>query len=441
MLELRYQKGLIIFEGEFTIPLARKDERINKYVAEGIKYKEIINYLESSEKPYRDNVLDLLTGLADLNSNISLRPYQKEALKAWNGEKRGIVIMPTGSGKTILGLKIIEQINSATLIVVPTLDLVAQWKNEIKEAFDIKAGEFTGDSKELKEITVTTYDSAYLNAEYLGNKVRLVIFDEVHHLASEGYRQIAETFATPFRLGLTATYEREDGLHSVLPQIVGEVVYRTDIDDLAGEYLADYNVERISIEFTPDEKKKYEKNRKIFRNYLISRNIQLNSASDFQKIVMRSGRDPAARSAILAHKKAEKIAFNSENKIKFLRTVLNKEDRIIIFTKYNSMVYKISQTFFIPCITHKTSARERKRLLRQFRGGKYTAIVSSRVLDEGIDVPEANIGVIVSGTGSAREYIQRLGRLLRPKENKQAILYELVTKESTEINTAYRRKT
>ncbi|MFO8018572.1 MAG: DEAD/DEAH box helicase [Promethearchaeia archaeon] len=381
--------------------------------------------------------MNLVPSPASLHSEITLRPYQKEALNTWNKQKRGIVIMPTGSGKTILGLKIAEQINSATLIIVPTLDLVSQWKSEIKEAFDIKVGEFTGNSKDLKGITVTTYDSAYLNAEHMGNKFKLVIFDEIHHLASEGYRHIAEIFAIPFRLGLTATYEREDGLHTVLPEIVGDVIYRAEIDDLAGKYLAEYRVEKISIEFTPGEKKAYEKNRKIFRNYLISRNIRMNSASDFQKIVMRSGRDPAARAAILAHKKAEKIAFNSKNKLAFLRKILKRrpEDRIIIFTKYNSMVYEISRTFFIPCITHKTGAGEREKILKQFRKGEYTAIVSSRVLDEGIDVPEVNIGIIVSGTGSSREYVQRLGRLLRPKPDKQAILYELITKESIYIIT------
>lgn len=434
---------MIICEGELNqlnLPFVKNDERIDKSVAEGAKYKEIIDYVRNSEIPYQDNVLKLIPSPAHLESEIQLRPYQQKAMKAWIEHKRGIIIMPTGAGKTVVGLKIMELINSATLIVVPTLDLLVQWKKEINHAFNIKAGEFSGNSKNLKGITVTTYDSAYLNAEYFGNKFRLVIFDEVHHLPSEGYRQIGEIFAIPYRVGLTATYERDDELHSILPQIVGKVIYNITVDDLAGKYLAKYKVERVSIEFTPEEKREYEKNRKIFKNFLISRNIQLRRASDFQKIVMRSGRDPGARAAILAHKKAEKIAFNSENKLKFLRNILNKDDRIIIFTKYNNMVYKISRTFFIPCITHKTKAEERRRILNKFREGEYTAIVSSRVLDEGIDVPEANIGIIVSGTGSSREYIQRLGRLLRPNPDKQAILYELITKESTESNTAYRRK-
>ncbi|MGV9198577.1 MAG: DEAD/DEAH box helicase [Promethearchaeia archaeon] len=440
MLKLEYQKGSIVLDGDCNIPFSKWDTRLDKYIAKGRYYKEIIDHLEQSEKSYEDRVLELVATPATFTSDIELRPYQKEALNGWKRKKQGIVIMPTGSGKTILGLKIMEAVNSASLVIVPTLDLVDQWKKEIKEKLDFVAGEFSGNEKNLMGITVTTYDSAYINAEYLGNKFKLIIFDEVHHLASEGYRHIGEIYAAPFRLGLTATYERSDGLHTILPEIVGDVIYKANIEELTGEYLADYRVEKISIDLTPQEEEEYKENRKVFKNYLISRNIRLRSAHDFQKIVMRSGRDPAAREALLAHKKAEKIAFNSDNKIKHIKPLLSNKDRIIIFTKYNDMVYKISQRFFIPCITHKTGADERKMIMKKFRSGEYTAIVSSRVLDEGINVPEANIGIIVSGTGSSREYIQRLGRLLRPRENKQAILYELVTKGTTEVKTAYKRK-
>jgi len=155
---------------------------------------------------------------------------------------------------------------------------------------------------------------------------------------------------------------------------------------------------------------------------------------------MRSGYDPKAREAILARNKAERIAYNSQAKIEKIQELLHKDDRTIIFTRYNDMVYEISKRFFIPCITHKTDSNEREEIFNKFKNGEYAALVSSQVLDEGIDVPEANIGIIVSGTGSSREYVQRLGRLLRPRENKKAILYELVTKGTKETRTSYRRK-
>jgi superfamily II DNA or RNA helicase len=116
----------------------------------------------------------------------------------------------------------------------------------------------------------------------------------------------------------------------------------------------------------------------------------------------------------------------------------HKMDRIIIFTRYNDLVYYISKKFFIPCITHKTDKNERTEILKKFKTGVYTAIVSSQVLDEGIDVPEANVGIILSGTGSLREYTQRLGRILRPTE-KKAVLYEVISRGTAEIQTSARR--
>ena len=117
----------------------------------------------------------------------------------------------------------------------------------------------------------------------------------------------------------------------------------------------------------------------------------------------------------------------------------HKNDKIIIFTRYNDLVYRISKIFLIPAITHKTDKKERSIILDGFRRGKFRAIVTSQVLDEGIDVPDANVGIIVSGTGSSREFIQRLGRLLRPAKDK-AILYELISKETGEVKVARRRK-
>ena len=363
-------------------------------------------------------------------------------MERWLKFKKGVIVMPTGSGKTFLAIKIIEKINSPTFIVVPTLDLVKQWKEKLAESFGIEIGEYTGERKNLQAITVSTYDSAYINAENLGNRFKLLIFDEVHHLPAEAYRQIAEMFASPYRLGLTATYEREDGLHEDLPRLIGGKVYEIKADELAGKYLAEYEIIKIGVELTEEEKKEYEKHYKIFRNYIISRGIEMKSPQDFGKVVMRAGYDKEAREAILARNKAEKIAYNSKGKLEMLRKILreNKKSRIIIFTRYNDMVYEISKKFFIPCITYRTDDKEREEILKKFKEGKYSAIVSSQVLDEGIDVPEANVGIIVSGTGSGREYIQRLGRLLRPREGKKAVLYELVTKGTKEVRTSYRRK-
>ena len=437
-MEITYHKGTILLRGDYSLPNTKWDSRSGCYRSQALYYRDIIEYLEKSGISYEDSVLDLIP-CPDLACKVTLRNYQEKALEQWLLQRKGVVVMPTGSGKTVLALKIIEQINSPAFIVVPTLDLVRQWKEEL-QTFDIEIGEYTGEKKDLQAIMVSTYDSAYINAENLGNQFKLLIFDEVHHLPSEGYKQIAEMFAAPFRLGLTATYEREDGLHEEIPRLIGGKVYEIQTDELAGEYLSSYETRKIVVELTEEEQKEYEQYHKIFRNYIVSRHITMRGPNDFKKIVMRSGRDSEARDALLARNKAEKIAYNSKAKIDKIQGLLSKDDRIIIFTRYNDMVYEISKRFFIPCITYRSDSHEREEVFNKFKEGEYSVLVSSHVLDEGIDVPEANVGIIVSGTGSSREYVQRLGRLLRPRENKKAVLYELVTKETKETRTSYRRK-
>lgn len=263
----------------------------------------------------------------------------------------------------------------------------------------------------------------------------------MHHLAAEGYRHIAELFAAPYRLGLTATYEREDDKHEDLPRLLGGKVYEIETEELTGEYLAEYTVERINVDLTPAEQRRYDEKVEVFRDYLISSNIQMRGPKDYKKVVMRSGNDPAAWKAVRARNEARNIAYNSEAKLDELSNLLeiHRNDRIIIFTRYNDLVHDIADRYLIPPITHRTNKEERRKLLDRFRNDEYTAIVSSQVLDEGVDVPDANVGIILSGTGSSREYRQRLGRILRPSGD-TAKLYEIVSKGTGEVQTSYRRR-
>jgi superfamily II DNA or RNA helicase len=328
-----------------------------------------------------------------------------------------------------------------TIVVVPTLDLLDQWRSKLKKEFKVDVGVLGGGKQEIKALTVSTYDSAYIHAVRLGNKFGLIIFDEVHHLPAESYKHIAEMFASPFRMGLTATYEREDGLHSELNRLVGGKVFEKKVKELAGEHLSSFRVQKIKVALTEEEQIEYERNQGIFTDYLRKNNITIRTPLDFQKIVMRSGRDPNARQALLARNKARDIALNSVSKMEKLREILkyHTDGRLFIFTEHNKLVHKISTEFLIPAITYRTAGKERTEILDKFRSGVYRAVVTSKVLDEGIDVPEADVGVILSGTGSERAFIQRLGRILRKKEGKEAILYEIVSAETSEVNTAKRR--
>ncbi|MFQ5920731.1 MAG: helicase-related protein [Nitrososphaerales archaeon] len=137
------------------------------------------------------------------------------------------------------------------------------------------------------------------------------------------------------------------------------------------------------------------------------------------------------------------IALNSRAKIDELREILaeHKSVKTIIFTQHNSLVHDISRQFLIPFITHKSGKEERENILEGFKLGRYRAIVTSKVLDEGVDVPDAELGIIMSGTGSRREFVQRLGRLLRPKQDsKGAKLVEIVATDTKEAGMSRRRK-
>ncbi|MFH0748425.1 MAG: DEAD/DEAH box helicase family protein [Candidatus Bathyarchaeota archaeon] len=441
MIHLLYDKGSITIRGDVATPYGHWDPRINAYRAIALYYEEIKSFLDNSGISYKDDVPALMP-IPSLRCTVSLRPYQEDALKAWtNAGKRGVIVLPTGAGKTFIAIKAIEILNQPTLIIVPTIDLIDQWKKHLVRQFNVDVGVVGGGEERIKALTVSTYDSAVIRAEQLGNVFMFLIFDEVHHLPAPTYSQIAEMYIAPYRMGLTATYEREDDAHRNLPRLMGGKVFEVDVDSLTGKHLSPYTYEKVWVELTLQEKEDYVREYAVFTNYLRSRGIKLRSPNDFQRFIMMTGRDPEARKALLARNRALRIVLNSEAKIEALGKYLssNRDEKSLIFTRYNALVYTISRRFLIPAITHLTQKEERREVLEKFRTGFYRAIVTSQVLDEGIDVPDASVGFILGGTGSSREYIQRLGRILRKKEGKEAKLIEFVAKETVETRISQRR--
>ncbi|MCK5631430.1 DEAD/DEAH box helicase family protein [Candidatus Bathyarchaeota archaeon] len=439
---LRYDKGTILVAGDVRVPNSTWDPRVGAFRTMGLHYPEVLKFLRMSKLDVRDEVLDL-PPCPELQGTSKLRPYQDEALNAWITAKgRGVVVLPTGAGKTVVAFGAISHINAPTIIVVPTIDLMQQWITNLVREFGVDVGAYGGGERDLKSITVSTYDSAYLRAEELGNKFMLVVFDEVHHLPAPSYSQIAEFFVAPYRLGLTATFAREDEGHKLLPRLLGNVIYELEPDDLVGTHLSHYTLERMYVELTEDEQREYEENRSRFTGYLRKRRIKLRNSRDFKRFIIRTGADPEARKALLARNRALEIALNSSSKMAALRSLLTNqpERKTLIFTHHNKLVHRISREFLIPAITHQTPKDERSEILDRFRAGSYSRIVTSRILDEGIDVPDAALGVILSGTGSSREFIQRLGRLLRKKEGKSAKLVEILSKETQETRISKRRR-
>ena len=442
MIHLWFDKGTLLLKGEVGTPYGKWDPRVGCYRIKALHYRDVLSYLEESRLPYQNEVLNL-PPFQTLKDIVVLRTYQKEALNKWqHAGMRGVLVLPTAAGKTYIALKAIGLLKTQTLIVVPTLDLIDQWRKRVTDYLNIEAGAVGGGEDNVQMVTVSTYDSAYLQAEVLGNRFMFIIFDEVHHLASPSYMQIAEMYVAPYRMGLTATYERSDQRHALLPAVVGDLVYTARVEELAGEHLSPYTHEKIYVELTPEEQRVYDEEMSVFNDYLREKGIALKSAEDFHKFIMATGRDRRAREALLARNHAVKIALNSEAKLDLLAKQLeaHRNEKTLIFTLYNDLVYTISRRFLIPAVTYQTPKEERREILENFRTGDYRAIVTSQVLDEGVDVPDASVGFMLSGTGSTREYIQRLGRLLRKVEGKQAKLVEIVSKETMEVRMSRRRR-
>ncbi|EMA43278.1 DEAD/DEAH box helicase family protein [Halococcus saccharolyticus] len=440
---LAFEDGTVRIEGSVPdLPFVEPDPRSKTARAPAVRYAALREALDECGVTFDDRVL--ADPSIDVRSAYELREYQQEALDAWRAnDDRGCLELPTGSGKTVIGLAAIEALDTAALVVVPTIDLLEQWRRECETEFDVEVGQLGGGEQRVEALTIATYDSAYLRADDIGDRFGLVIFDEVHHLGGEGYREIARLLAVPARLGLTATFERPDGAHEIVEDLCGPLVYRIAPDDLAGEHLAAYDIKRLAVELTDEERAAYDDHRETFTNYLATSNLDMRSGSDYRKLVMRSGNDPQAREALLANQRAREVMMNADAKVATLADLLDhhREDRVIVFTAHNDLVYRLSERFLLPAITHQTGAAERREILAKFREGTYSRVVAANVLDEGVDVPAANVAVVLSGSGSTREFTQRLGRILRPTEDGgRALLYEVVTEETAEERVAERRR-
>jgi superfamily II DNA or RNA helicase len=447
MLSLRFDSGTIVVdgvvEGEMSLPGCVWDDRAGRYRAPAVRYAELVRSLHATKAEYTDEA----RGYSELESGARVlpepRPYQREALVEWNKARgRGVVVLPTGAGKTQVALMAIDLKKRSTLVVAPTLDLVRQWYDALRRTFAAEVGVVGGGEHRIEPLTVTTYDSAYLYMDRLGSRFGLVVFDECHHLPSGAYATAARANLAPFRLGLTATPERSDGREADLIELVGPEVYRRNILELSGKYLADYDTTRVLVHLTPAERAEYESERQIYISFLRMQGISMSSPSGWSDFIMRSSVSADGRRAMAAYRRQREISFAATAKLDYLGHLLHehRQDRTLVFTQDNATAYGIARRFLIPVITHQTKVSERSEILERFRDGVYRAIATSKVLNEGVDVPAANVAVVISGSGSVREHVQRLGRILRPAEDKRAVLYEIVTDSTGESFTSQRRR-
>ncbi|HHP7244840.1 MAG TPA: DEAD/DEAH box helicase [Elainellaceae cyanobacterium] len=446
---LKFDRGTLILHppprGKTWIDYAIWDDRIERFRIPAIQYRDLVETLQAEGTRFEDLAREFSP--VELKPAIEMTPYphQREALDAWiQAGRRGLVVLPTAAGKTYLAQLAMQATPRSTLITVPTLDLMHQWYAHLVAAFpDVEVGLLGGGSRDRSPILVATYDSAAIHAERLGNQYALLICDECHHLPSDFNRVIAEYAIAPYRLGLTATPDRTDGKHSELDMLLGQVVYHRTADELAGQALARHDVVQIRVKLSHQERDRYDTLISTRNAFLNESNIWLSSLQGWQRFVRASAQSKAGRRAMLAHRDAKAIALGTEGKLRVLADLLAEHypEQTLIFTNDNATVYRISQEFLIPAITHQTPVKERHEILERFRDGTYKALVASHVLNEGVDVPAASIAILLSGTGSTREYIQRLGRILRKgHSHKFARLYEVVAEETSEEYTSQRRR-
>ncbi len=450
--EIYWENTRIILKPNFYLgDLYRKikdkieyDKRRRVFIIKPIYFFEVKNELK------RNNVYVIdRTGIPSeaklyfsIKLKTSLRPYQEEALNKWLETKRGIIALPTGAGKTIIAIAAITLLGVRTLIVTFTKDQMFQWRDMFLKYTDItydKIGLYYGDEKRLGPITITTYQTAYRHVARISPMFTLLVIDEVHHLPADKFKYIALNTIAPYRLGLSATVVREDGKHEELFPLMGGIVYWKNAGELASEgYLANYVIRTVYVDLTREEKKQLRELIILYRKFARGRK--------FQEILAAARKgDENAINALKIHSRIKQIVQKSREKIKAVEKIVNRElsrgSKIIIFTQYVDQAKEIAERLNALLLIGEMNSLERKKTLEKFRNMNKGVLVVTTVGDEGLDIPDANIGIIVTGTGSRRQFIQRLGRLLRKGEGKEtAILYEIITRGSSEEYQAKKRK-
>jgi DNA excision repair protein ERCC-3 len=352
---------------------------------------------------------------------LSVRPYQEQAANALLGDMGpgtgfGVIVMPCGSGKTIVGMRIMERLATRTLIVTTNVAAVRQWRDELLDKTDLTEemiGEYTGDRKEVRPITICTYqvltwrkekDGPFLHLDLLTNgQWGLVIYDEVHMLPAPIFKVTAELQAI-HRLGLTATLVREDGREEEVFSLVGPKRFDVPWSELQAQgFIATAYCHEIRIELPQELEIPY---------------------------------------AIANKRQKYRIASENPRKLEVIQALIehHPEDFILIIGQYLDQLREIADLVGAPLITGSTPNARREELYHSFREGTTRILVVSKVANFAIDLPDASVAIQVSGSwGSRSEEAQRLGRILRPK-NRSSFFYSIITQFSSEEEFAANRQ-
>jgi superfamily II DNA or RNA helicase len=450
--EILYRNGLAVLRHVREAPsFMRYDARADAYVAPGHRLADVhawavehgLTALEAATAP---------VDVAPLFDPRTPRDYQQDAVQRWlTAAGRGSVVLPTGAGKSFVAVLAVHATGARACIVAPTRALVVQWYSQLVDAFGAGAvGAWYGDEKQVSPITVTTYHSAFALLERHGDTFHTLVLDEAHHLAdgaageAKAWHDALRIAPAPRRLALTATYP--DGRDVALRELVGPVVYRRAIAEMADAELAAFVTERRYVRLTAEERARYDANDVAYRSFIEERGYRerfTDRSAAWKVFMAETRRSPAARRAFHAFRERERIITLPAAKLRETERLLRlfPTETALVFCGSAESAERVSRRLAIPLIDANTPASERKRLLQQVDAGTVRAVASVRVLDEGWDVPSAKLGIVLgdSTKGSRRQHAQRLGRLLRRQGDRVASLFEVVVSDTHEFYAAQKR--
>ncbi len=441
-MQLRFERGTVCAIGPEPsvagLPHAQWDSRTLEYRIPAFRASDaFVNHLVHAERPLWPQ--ELCAGFR----TPELRAYQQAAVSAWlSFDKRGVVSLPTGAGKTRVAVAVMAKLQLPTVVLCPTRALLAQWKSAIEPWYDGPIGVVGDGERTVEKVTVMTFESAYRCMDSVGDQFALLVADEVHHFGTGIRTEALEMCTAPYRLGLTATPPApETEARARIQERIGPVVCEIGLDDLLGVYLADLDVIRLNVELSIPERAIYWPAVRAF-SLQRQRFFRDRPGAEWRHFIGVLSRSHEGRRLIDDHLRALRLAsFPLAKRERTLELLsLHRNEKVLVFTANVDDAYELSRLALAPAITAETSRAERDEVLDAFRVGRIRAMIAARVLNEGIDIPDARVAIVVGAAQGAREMVQRVGRVLRPAPNKRALVYELTTIGTTDDARARTRR-
>ncbi len=441
MVRLSFDRGTLRIDSapaallESLADIVRFDERTGHHRAAAYRYARVLDAARGQAAASLEDEIALGWRRSTQTSPPALRPYQEQAVSAFETfGRRGVIALPTGSGKTRVATAAIARAASSALVLVPTRVLLEQWTAVLRAHFGGPIGAVGDGLKQIEPLTVMTFESAYRSLDRFGDRFEMLVVDEAHHFSGGLRAEALEMCPAPMRLGLTATPPSPGTAGAArLCDLIGPTVFELEIADLAGSALTALDVVRVHVALNGQERAQYRSDIEPFES--LRRDVLRNNPdADWLACVRAIARMPGGADVLARMQRAGALAAFPHAKRVVARELLarHRADRTLLFTAIAKDAVTIAEESLIPVITAEVPREERDAILDAFRGRRIRAIVSARVLNEGVDVPDANVAIIVAGALGVREHVQRIGRILRPREGKRATAYELVTMDTVD---------